>query len=94
MWSSKRSASRRRAPSAGPVPTRSGSGTVIIAFGTNDFFRGAQPKAIVDAYAETKAKIERAGVRCLIALTPPTQPPQSPGLNEAIRDFMMSLHRR
>jgi len=64
---------------------------VILAFGTNDFFRGAKPQAIVDAYAEAKARIERVGGRCLVALTPPTQPPQSPGLDEAIRDLNARL---
>jgi lysophospholipase L1-like esterase len=63
----------------------------ILAFGTNDLWRWASPQRVVDAYAQTKAKIERTGVRCLIALTPPTQPPQPPALNNAIRDLNARL---
>jgi len=66
---------------------------VILAFGTNDLWRWAPPKKIVEAYAETKARIERAGVRCLIALTPPTKPPQPPALNDAIRDLNERLRK-
>ena len=57
---------------------------VILAFGTNDLKHAATPEAIVDAYAKAKAKIEATGARCLIALTPPTFPPDMSGLNPGI----------
>ena len=57
---------------------------VILAFGTNDLKHAATPEAIVDAYAQAKAKIEATGARCLVALTPPAFPPDSSGLNPGV----------
>ena len=81
-------------PHVDEVLTIDHADVVILAFGTNDFFRGAKPQAIVDAYAEAKAKIERTGARCLVALTPPTQPPQPAGMNEAIRNLNALLTKK
>jgi lysophospholipase L1-like esterase len=79
------------APHVDEVLTLDHPDVVILAFGTNDLRHGATPQAIVEAYAQAKAKIERTGARCLIALTPPTQPPQSPTLNEPTRDLNARL---
>jgi lysophospholipase L1-like esterase len=63
----------------------------ILAFGTNDLRQGATPQAVVDAYAKAKFRIEATGARCLIALTPPTHPPQPAAGNDAIRDLNTRL---
>jgi lysophospholipase L1-like esterase len=73
------------APHVDEVLSLDQADVVILAFGTNDLRQGATPQAIVEAYAQAKAKIERSGARCLIALTAPTHPPQPPELNDAIR---------
>jgi hypothetical protein len=67
---------------------------VILAFGTNDLKHAATPQAIVDAYAQAKAKIEASGARCLIALTPPTFPPDASGLNPRIEILNAAVRER
>ena len=72
------------APHVDEVLTLDHPDVVILAFGTNDLKHAAMPEAIVDAYAQAKAKIEATGARCLVALTPPTFPPDASGLNPGI----------
>jgi len=82
------------APHVDEVLTLDHPDVVILAFGTNDLKHAAPPEAIVDAYAQAKAKIEATGARCLIALTPPTFPPDSSGLNPGIEALNAKVRQR